>query len=92
MGADDPVEDHPYEFQSMASGGPAFDLKTLESPAGLSAGALSAHALILNEYGWLWLDRDGAPTELTKKLYPRLLGENASADDRLALNAYLLAG
>ena len=91
-GTDDPVEDHPYEFQSMASGGPAFDLKTLESPGGLTPGALTGHALILNEYGWLWVNRDGKVTELTKKLYPRLLGESATAKDRLGLNAYLLAG
>src|SRR6267378_7415658 len=38
------------------------------------------------------LFRDGSPTELTKKLYPRLLGDRASAKDRLELNAYLLAG
>jgi hypothetical protein len=38
------------------------------------------------------LNRDGSPTELTKKIYPRLLGESASAKDRLELNAYLLAG
>jgi hypothetical protein len=29
---------------------------------------------------------------LTKKLYPRLLGPNATAEERFALNAYLLGG
>jgi hypothetical protein len=58
----------------------------------LSPGAQSAHALILNEYGWLWLNRDGSPTELTKKLYPLLLGQDATDQQRIALNAYLLAG
>jgi hypothetical protein len=91
-GPDDPVEDHPYEFQEMADGGPVFNMTTLERPGGISLGSPSGHALILNEYGWLWLNRDGSPTELTKKLYPRLLGENAGPHDRLALNAYLLAG
>lgn len=91
-GPDDPVEDHPYEFQEMADGGPVFNMTTLERPGGLEVGAPTAHALILNEYGWLWVNRDGSPTELTKKLYPRLLGEGASAGDRLAMNAYLLAG
>jgi hypothetical protein len=92
QGPDDPVEDHPYEFQPMADGGPAFSMTTLENSGGLSPGAPTGHPLILNEYGWLWLNRDGTPTELTKKLYPRLLGQNATAADRLALNAYLLAG
>src|SRR5205814_627949 len=43
-------------------------------------------------HGWLWLNRDGSPTELTKKLYPRLPGRPATAADRIELNAYLLAG
>jgi beta-galactosidase len=91
-GPDDPVEDHPYEFQIMADGGPPFSMTALESPGGMSVGAPTGHALILNEYGWLWLNRDGTPTELTKKLYPALLGKDATAQQRLDLNAYLLAG
>ncbi|HWQ54728.1 MAG TPA: glycoside hydrolase family 2 TIM barrel-domain containing protein [Bryobacteraceae bacterium] len=91
-GPDDPVEDHPYEFQRMAAGGPEFQMTTLEQPGGKSPIAPTGHAMILNEYGWLWLNRDGSPTELTKKLYPRLVGENATAADRLAMNAYLLGG
>jgi hypothetical protein len=92
QGPDDPVEDHPYEFQGMADGGAPFSMTTLESPGGMSPGAPSGHALILNEYGWLWLNRDGTPTELTKQLYPALLGTDATAQQRLALNAHLLAG
>jgi hypothetical protein len=92
-GPDDPVEDHPYEFYGMAQeGGPEFSMTTFEHPGGKAPGAPSGHAMILNEYGWLWLNRDGSPTELTKTLYPRLLGPNATADQRLALNAYLLGG
>jgi hypothetical protein len=92
-GPDDPVEDHPYEFQDMAKrDGPEFSMTTFEKPNGKAPGAPSGHALILNEYGWLWLNRDGSPTELTKDLYPRLLPKNATAEDRLALNAYLLGG
>lgn len=91
-GPDDPVEDHPYEHQTMADGGPPFSMTMLESPNGKAPGAQTGHALILNEYGWLWLNRDGTPTELTKKLYPALLGKDSTAQQRLALNAYLLAG
>ena len=89
---DDPVEDHPYEFADMAGGGPEFSMTTFEHPGGKAPGAPSGHALILNEYGWLWLNRDGSPTELTKTLYPRLLGPNATSGQRLALDAYLLGG
>ena len=92
-GPDDPVEDHPYEFSGMARpGGAEFSMTTFERPNGKAPGAPSGHALILNEYGWTWLNRDGTPTELTKNLYPRLLPANATAEDRLALNAYLLGG
>ncbi|MGA8763982.1 MAG: glycoside hydrolase family 2 TIM barrel-domain containing protein, partial [Candidatus Sulfotelmatobacter sp.] len=91
-GPDDAVEDHPYEYQVMADGGSPFSMTTLESPGGMSPGAPTGHALILNEYGWLWLNRDGTPTELTKRLYPALLGKDSTAQQRLALNAYLLAG
>jgi beta-galactosidase len=93
VGPDDPVEDHPYEFSGMAAkNGPAFSMTTFERPNGKAPGAPTAHSLILNEYGWTWLNRDGSPTELTRDLYPRLLPPNATAQDRLALNAYLLAG
>ena len=92
QGPDDPVEDHPYEFIGAWMGGPLFNMTALESPGGLSPGALTSHALILNEYGWLWLNRDGSPTELTKKVYSQLLGPEATPQKRLALNAYLLAG
>jgi len=92
VGPDDPVEDHPYEHQVMADGGPPFSMTTLESPGAKAPGAASGHALILNEYGWLWLNRDGNPTELTKNLYPVLLGKNSTPEERLVLNAYLLAG
>ena len=38
------------------------------------------------------MSRDGNPTELTKNLYPALLGKDSTPRERLALNAYLLAG
>jgi hypothetical protein len=37
-------------------------------------------AIIINEYGWLWLNRDGTPTTLSKKYYDRYLGPNQTAD------------
>jgi hypothetical protein len=71
--------------------GPEFNMATLEKPNGMAPKAPSGHALILNEYGWLWLNRDGSPTELTKTLYQRLLPKG-TAEDRLELQAYLLGG
>ncbi len=92
-GPDDPVEDHPYLMQGEASGWPdGFKMTDLERrPACPKESLQAAHATILNEYGWLWLRRDGEPTLLTEKLYPKLLGPSSTKEQRLELNAYLLA-
>jgi hypothetical protein len=92
QGPDDPMEDHPYEFVYLATRDEPFSMTTFEKPGLKGQVSRSGHALILNEYGWLWLNRDGSPTELTKKLYPKLLGPNSTAAERLELNAYLLGG
>ncbi len=47
-------------------------------------------ALLVNEYGWNWLWRDGKPAKLTKKAFDYLVGENATADQRRELQAYWL--
>ena len=74
-------------------GGATFQMSDLERrPAGPREPPMAAHALLLNEYGWLWLNRDGSPTLLTEKLYPKLLGRTPRQQQRLELNAYLLAG
>ena len=45
---------------------------------------------LVNEYGWMWLWRDGSPSKLTVKNYDYYLGENASRDERRELQAYSL--
>jgi hypothetical protein len=92
-GPDDPVEDHPYLMYGEAMGGEPFRMSDLEQrPAGPKQAPMAAHAAIVNEYGWLWLRRDGEPTLLTEKLYPKLLGPASTKQERLETNAYLLAG
>jgi beta-galactosidase len=87
VGPDDPVEDHPYLMQ----GDTGFRMTDLERrPGGPKEALPAARATILNEYGWLWLRRDGEPTVLTEKLYPKLLGPGSTKEERLELNAYLL--
>lgn len=49
------------------------------------------YAAILNEYGWLWLNRDGTPTTLTSDLYRSLAGDDASPARRFHLYATMLA-
>ena len=103
-GPDDPVEDHQYLLYGTAMDDPgsadaakhpAFQMTDLESmmgPAPSAPTSKTGHAMILNEYGWLWLNRDGTPTLLTQKLYPRLLGDRNTTENRFALQAYLLGG
>jgi hypothetical protein len=43
--------------------------------------------VIINEYGWLWLNRNGATTTLTTKLYDNLLGKNSTAEQRWEIYA-----
>lgn len=94
-GPDDPVEEHPY-FQARSAflGGKPFEMTDLESTESFAQtiNVHSGHAQIANEYGWLWLLRDGTPTVVGKPVYDRLLGPNAKPQERLALDAYLLAG
>ena len=99
-GPDDPVEDHQYFLEYPADGfdaggkGDVFrllDLETLEGP-GPQPFLKTGHAGILNEYGWLWINRDGSPTLLTGKLFPKLLGTKDTVEGRRELAAYMLGG
>lgn len=101
-GPNDPVEDHQYLFAMTAMGDvwggpnrpPDFKLEDLESRFGPQESSnKTGHAMILNEYGWVWLNRDGTPTLLTDKLYPKLLpGDKNTTENRLKLQAYILGG
>lgn len=95
-GPDDPMEHHPYLFsRNRVPGKAQFDMTMLEDtlmPRPGGAAAATGHALILNEYGWLWLNRDGTPTVLTTGVYENLLGPNSTTEQRFQTNAYLLAG
>jgi hypothetical protein len=51
----------------------------------------TGQAIIINEYGWLWLNRDGSPTTLSKGNYERFLGPDATVAQRRRLYARLLA-
>ncbi len=83
---DDSFESHPYLF-----GNPNFKLSGLTRVSGVPKGNARANTgnnpIIINEYDWLWLNRDGSPTTLTRKVYENLLGTNATPAQRWHLNA-----
>jgi hypothetical protein len=87
----DPSEDHPYLFiRGWKKAG--FHMTELESMGAGLPGQEQGPARILNEYGWLWLLRDGSPTPLTGNVYQGLLGSESTSRQRFELNAYYLAG
>lgn len=78
----DCVESHPYLFIRTWQGKHSFRLKDIAtvSPLPHLRAAQKKHTvpIIINEYAWLWLNRDGSPTCLTRDVYRDLLGPSAS--------------
>ena len=86
--AGDVMELHPYHFQNAK-----FRLKDIAS-ANTNPGGNPGETKfmkIINEYGWLWLNRDGTPTTLTSELYNNILGPNSTEEKRRHLYATYLA-
>lgn len=86
----DVYESHPYHFQN-----PNFKLQDISKsnviPEGNQFKNNESFPVIINEYGWLWLNRDGSTTTLTKDLYKNLLGENSTTAQRRHLYAMYTA-
>jgi beta-galactosidase len=84
----DVMELHPYHFYD-----PNFKLKDIAN-ADVNPGGNpfeKRYMKIVNEYGWLWLSRDGTPTTLTRDLYKNLLGKDSTEVQRRHLYATYLA-
>ena len=47
--------------------------------------------IIINEYCWLWLNRDGTPTCLTDKVYESILGRDSTTEARRQVHARYVA-
>jgi hypothetical protein len=94
-GPNDPVEDHPYLMSGGYFGKLTFKMSDLETRDGApQPGRLPSdtNPPLVNEYGWLWLNRDGSPTRLTEGVYSQLMGDDVTPRQRLDMWAYLLAG
>lgn len=102
--ATDPMETHPYLMEYLIDPGksdkaPWTDLYTTiripqNGPSERSpspGGKEYQNPIIINEYEWLWLNRDGSPTTLTDRVYERLLGKNATKEQRFEIYARILA-
>lgn len=93
----DPLEAHPYLFiQYRHKGkpsekGPLYDFfKTVQIPGNDANVNMPSpdnkrypNPVIINEYAWLWLNRDGSTTTLTDRVYDVVFGENLSTKERI---------
>lgn len=82
----DSFESHPYLFVN-----PRFKLSGLARvspvPKGNAIQNTGNNPIIINEYDWLWLNRDGSPTTLSRTAFENLLGPNATPEQRRHLAA-----
>ncbi len=89
------VESHPYLFIRDFFGGKPFRMSELATHSGtpkLNAAQRKLDVpIIINEYAWLWLTRDGNPTCLTEKVYEHLLGPKSTVHQRRRIYARYLA-
>jgi hypothetical protein len=100
----DAIESHPYLFSRYMRKLPDKDgyLKELmvkplipgndpnsHSPA--ADGKPYSNPVILNEYGWIWLNRDGSTTTLTDNVYKNVFPEADTPEKRLEVYAKNLA-
>ncbi|HUU18697.1 MAG TPA: glycoside hydrolase family 2 TIM barrel-domain containing protein [Sedimentisphaerales bacterium] len=96
---DDCVETHPYFFSKLWNEYWADDNKFALSDMAKISGRPSVRKeqenfnlpIIINEYGWLWLNRDGSTTCLTGSVYEKLLGPDSTIAERRLLYARYLA-
>jgi beta-galactosidase len=102
--ATDGMETHPYlmEFLKPVNGSnkaPWTDLyTTVRIPQNGPSDRFPApdgkpypNPIIINEYEWLWMNRDGTPTTLTDDVYKLLLGANSTKEQRYDRYARILA-
>ena len=98
--AGDSDECHPYHF--IFGPNQPFRLRDLANDTGTKPGLLIAqpyaaekllreNPLIINEYGGLWLNRDGTPTTLSQRVYDYLLEPSATKAQRRQLYARTMA-
>ncbi len=90
----DVTEYHPYRTGYARRHGRSFSISLFAGESGVpnNGPRKGMHPpYIINEYGWLWLNRDGTPTTLTRQIYENTLGANATADERRLYYARTLA-
>ncbi len=104
MRESDPIETHPYRLQNFLGKrpgvqGPLFDYFTEKlipdnGPSELyppEDGGIYPNPIIINEYPFYWLNRDGLPTGLTKYIYQNIFQEELSKEAYQLTHAQVVA-
>jgi hypothetical protein len=100
----DAIESHPYLFSMYMYKKPGREgyLKELFAEKRIPGNDPNSHyplpegkrynnPIILNEYGWIWLNRNGTTTTLTDKVYENVFPESSTSEKRLETYAKNLA-
>ena len=100
----DTYEVHPYAFiawppKTKATSFRLSNFARLPGAPGVAKGIgncgaplnVGCNPIIINEYDWLWLTRDGRPTTLSKENFAAFLGPNATVDQRREIYARYMA-
>lgn len=88
----DPAEAHPYRFGRRR----VFRLSRMpemspEPPLRREQQQAPSAATIINEYGWIWLGRNGEPTIYSRHTYDAMVGPDATAEERRRFYARSIA-
>jgi len=78
-------EDHPYIY----SLGPVLHNQRFGFSRSIDELRDSKYPSQVNEYIWWWVNKEGKPSELTKKVISRWLGEEYNSEDLLSHQAFL---
>jgi hypothetical protein len=92
----DVLEAHPYLFiKGFESDKDFFHFEDMADVSSIPAAHQNETKyktpVLINEYAWLWLNRDGSPTTLTKNWYTHYFAANSTAEQRFSLYARYLA-
>ncbi len=93
MQSDEMDEPHPYQgvisWIQPGANRDVYPLGNLDfKPAILQKIQESGTAQLANEYGWIWLWRNGMPSKLTVETYTYYLGKNSTPEQNWELQAY----
>jgi len=104
--ATDPIESHPYlythyfghRFDPPKEEMLSWFYDTIRIPNNdandrdpSADGAYYENPVLINEYCWLWMNRDGSPTRLTEPIYKNAFGDGLSGDEMFEIYARHLA-